>query len=72
LYLPSGSKGFSTWFSVFATEQTPQKKQILDKIQPLQEQIVSLKNAIKKVSQFNAKARLNMEAKQIERLKSNL
>jgi hypothetical protein len=50
----------------FSTEQTPQKKQILDKIQPLQEQIVSLKSSIKKESQFNAKVRLNMQVKSIE------
>ncbi len=50
----------------FSTEQTPQKKQILDKIQPLQEKIVSLKHAIKKESQFNAKVRLNMQVKSLE------
>jgi len=50
----------------FSTEQTPQKKQILDKIQPLQEQIVSLKHTIKKESQFNAKVRLNMQVKVLE------
>ena len=60
----------------FSTEQTLQKKQILDKIQPLQEQIVSLKNMIKKESQFNAKVRLNMQVKQlteqIDKLKNKL
>ena len=60
----------------FSTEQTPQKKQILDKIQPLQEKIVSLKRAIKNESQFNAKVRLNMQVKQlteqIEELKKQI
>ena len=56
----------------FSTEQTPQKKQILDKIQPLQEQIVSLKSSIKKESQFNAKVRLNMQIKSVEHEIQNL
>ncbi len=60
----------------FSTEQTPQKKQILDKIEPLREQIVSLRSRIKKESQFNAKVRLNMRIKQlteqIDKLKNKL
>ena len=60
----------------FSTDETSQKKQILDKIQPLQEQIISLRSAIKKESQFNAKVRLNMQVKQlyneIEKLKGSL
>jgi len=60
----------------FSTEDTPQKKQILGKIHPLEEEIVSLKSAMKKESQFNAKVRLNMQVKQIEekivRLKNSL
>ena len=52
--------------SGFSTELTSQKKQILDKIYPLEEQVVSLKSAIKKESQFNAKVRLNMQVKAIE------
>ena len=60
----------------FSIDQTPQKKQVLNKIESLQEQIVSLKSAIKKESQFNAKVRLNMQIKkldnEIERLKSSL
>jgi hypothetical protein len=44
--------------SEFSTEKTSQKKQILDKIYPIEEQVVSLKNAIKKESKFNAKVRL--------------
>ena len=66
----------STMGSGFSTDQTSQKKQILDKIYPLEEQIVSLKNAIKKESQFNAKVRLNMQVKklteQIEELKKQM
>ena len=50
----------------FSTEDTPQKKQILGKIHPLEEEIVSLKSAIKKESQFNAKVRLNLRVKQIK------
>lgn len=60
----------------FSIDQTPQKKQLLNKIETLQEQIVSLKSAIKKESQFNAKVRLNMQIKNIEKeielLKENL
>jgi len=56
----------STMGSGFSTEQTSQKKQILDKIYPLEEKIVSLKSAIKKESQFNAKVRLNMQVKALE------
>lgn len=60
----------------FSTDQTSQKKQILDKIQPLQEKIASLKSAIKKETQFNAKVRLNMQVKklseEIEALKTEL
>ena len=52
--------------SGFSIDQTSQKKQILDKIYPLEEQIVSLKNAIKKESQFNVKVRLNMQVKVLE------
>jgi hypothetical protein len=62
--------------SGFSTEQISQKKQILDKIYPLEEKIVSLRNAIKKETQFNAKVRLNMQVKaiesEIERLKEGL
>ena len=50
----------------FSTDDTSQKKPILDKINKLNEQIVSLKNAIKKESQFNAKVRLNMQVKSLE------
>ena len=60
----------------FSTDQTSQKKRILDKIQPLQEKIASLKSAIKKETQFNAKVRLNMQVKklseEIEALKMEL
>jgi len=66
----------STLGSDFSIEQTSQKKQILDKIYPLEEQIVSLKSSIKKESQFNAKVRLNMQVKQlteqIDKLKNKL
>jgi len=60
----------------FSTADTSQKKPILDKINKLKEQMVSLRNAIKKESQFNAKVRLNMQVKeltrQIEELKIKL
>jgi len=66
----------STMGSGFSTEQASQKKQILDKIYPLEEKIVSLKSAIKKESQFNTKVRLNMQVKSLEeeikRLKNRL
>ena len=66
----------SSFGGAFSTEQASQKKQILDKMKPLQEQIVSLKNSIKKESQFNAKVRLNMQVKaiesEIEKLKESL
>ncbi len=60
----------------FSTDDTSQKKPIVDKINKLKEQILSLRNTIKKESQFNAKVRLNMQVKklteEIERLKSSL
>ena len=60
----------------FSTADTSQKKPILDKINKLNEQIVSLRNVIKKESQFNAKVRLNMQVKallaEIETLKNSL
>jgi len=60
----------------FSTADTPQKKPILDKINKLKEQMVSLRNAIKKETQFNAKVRLNMQVKEltakIEILKNSL
>ncbi len=60
----------------FSTDDTSQKKPIVDKINKLKEQILSLRNTIKKESQFNAKVRLNMQVKklndEIERLKSTL
>jgi len=49
----------------FSTDDTSQKKSIVDKINKLNEQILSLRNAIKKESQFNAKVRLNMQVKSI-------
>ena len=60
----------------FSTDDTSQKKPIVDKINKLKEQILSLRNTIKKESQFNAKVRLNMQVKElnekIEGLKSSL
>ena len=60
----------------FSTADTSQKKPIVDKINKLNEQIRSLRNAIKKESQFNAKVRLNMQVKKlhekIEGLKRSL
>lgn len=50
----------------FSTDDTSQKKPIVDKINKLKEQIASLKNTIKKESQFNAKVRLNMQIKKLE------
>jgi len=51
---------------VFSTEQTSSQKQILDQINPLQEQVRALKSRITKESQFNVKVRLNMQIKSIE------
>ncbi|MCD6212430.1 MAG: hypothetical protein J7J02_05535 [Sulfurovum sp.] len=49
---------------------------MVDKINKLKEQMLSLRSTIKKESQFNAKVRLNMQVKElnekIERLKSSL
>jgi hypothetical protein len=60
----------------FSTDGTSQKKSIVDKINKLKEQILSLRNSIKKESQFNAKVRLNLQVKnllaEIETLKNNL
>lgn len=60
----------------FLTEETPQRKQTLDKIKELQEGIVSLKNQMKKETQFNAKVDLNIKIKrlsdQIDELKKGL
>ena len=60
----------------FSPDDTSQKKPIVDKINKLNEQILSLRNIIKKESQFNAKVRLNMQVKelshQIEELKIKL
>lgn len=57
----------------FSTEQTPQRKQILDKIKIIQEEITSLRGAMKKETQFNAKVDLNIKIKKLnddlERLK---
>jgi hypothetical protein len=50
----------------YSTEDIAQKKQILDKIHPLQEQVRALKSRITKESQFNAKVRLNMQIKSME------
>ena len=62
--------------ATFSTADTSQKKQILDKIQVLEEQILSVRSAIKKESQFNAKVRFNMQVKellaQVETLKNSL
>ena len=60
----------------FSMDDTSQKKPIVDKINKLKEQILSLRNTIKKESQFNAKVRLNMQVKElsaeIETLKNSL
>lgn len=47
----------------FCMEQTPQKKQTLDKIKSLQGEIASLRAAMKKETQFNAKVVLSIELK---------
>ena len=49
----------------FSTDDTSQKKPIIDKINKLKEQILSLRNTIKKESQFNTKVRLNMQVKEL-------
>ncbi len=50
----------------FSTEDIFEKKPIIDKINKLNDEIISLKSAIKKESQFNAKVRLNMRVKSLE------
>lgn len=50
----------------FSTDNTSQKKPILDKINKLKEEVLSLKNAVKKETQFNTKVRLNMQVKNVE------
>ena len=57
----------SRWSGKYSSDNISKKKKILDKIQPLQEQIASLKHAIKKESQFNTKVRLNMQLKALEK-----
>lgn len=49
----------------FSTEETPQRKQTLDKIKSLQDEIVSLRGAMKKETQFNAKVDLNIKIKKL-------
>lgn len=60
----------------FSTEETPQRKQTLDKIKSLQEEIVSLRGAMKKETQFNLKVALNIELKKandkLNKLKGSL
>lgn len=60
----------------FSMDDTPKKKSIVDKINNFKIQILSLRNTIKKESQFNAKVRLNIQVKnlltEIETLKNNL
>lgn len=46
-----------------STEETPQRKQILDKIKSLKGEIASLRGAMKKETRFNAKVDLNIELK---------
>lgn len=49
----------------FSTEQTPKRKQTLDKIKTIQEEITSLQGAMKKETQFNAKVDLNIKIKKL-------
>lgn len=60
----------------FSTEHTPERKQNLDKIKLLQNEIDSLKSLIRKETQFNVKVDLNIKIKklsdQIDELKKGL
>lgn len=66
----------ASYGAVFSTEQTPQRKQNIDKIKSLQAEIVLLRTMIKKETQFNAKVELNIRIKKLndemEGLKSSL
>ena len=53
----------ASYGAVFSTQQTPQRKQNIDKIKSLLAEIVSLRTMIKKETQFNAKVALNIELK---------
>lgn len=60
----------------YSTGQSPQRKQTLDKIKLLQEEIGSLKSLMRKETQFNTKVDLNIKIKklsdQVDELKNNL
>jgi len=66
----------ASYGAAFSTQQSPQKKQNIDKIKSLQAEIVLLKTMIKKETQFNAKVDLNIKIKKLsdemEGLKSSL
>jgi len=54
------ASGYSGCFSVL---RTPQRKQTLDKIKVIQEEIVSLRGMMKKETQFNGKVAFNIQLK---------
>ena len=66
----------ASYGAAFSTEQSPQKKQNIDKIKSLQAQIVLLRTMMKKETQFNTKVELNIKIKklsdQMDELKKGL
>jgi hypothetical protein len=66
----------ASYGAAFSTVQTPQKKQNIDKIKSIENQIISLRAMLKKETQFNVKVELNIRMKKLndemEGLKSSL